>query len=137
MDQEQEQVLEKYFSEGIVKGGDFLLTPEKMLSFIDALTKVGVFVVGCELWRYLDPHKDPRRVLELAGAGMLVEDPPPPEILTPEMCANQVKNFIVNQWPEDADLVALIFLGSEIYDYFRAKSKMILDEFWRDNSTSI
>ena len=138
MDKELEHVLEKYLPDGIVKGSDLLLAPEKMLSFIDDLAKAGVSVGGCEAWRYLDPHKKDRMsLMELAGAGMLREHPVPPEILTPEMSADQVKDFITNRWPDDADLVALIFLDGEIYDYFHSLYNIFLDEYRRGSHTSV
>jgi hypothetical protein len=121
---ELNKVLEKHLPNGIVKGIEFLLTPKTILPFIDDLAAIGVLINGCDLWYYLDTDKDPMRIVESVGAGMLVKDPDPPETITPQLSANQVKDFIINQLPEDVDLLSLIFMDSDIYDFFRRKRNL-------------
>lgn len=115
-------ITEKYLHRGVIKGGEFLLPPKYIIQLIEDLANAGILIVGCDLWRYLDQSKDPKRIVALVGAGMLVEDPDLPETMSSELSAKQIKDFVINRMPKDAELVSLIFMDSEIYDFFRSKS---------------
>jgi hypothetical protein len=68
------KIIEKYLPYGVIKGGDFLLTPEIMILFIDDLSELPVIITGCDLWRFLDPEKKPGRIVQLLGAGLSIGD---------------------------------------------------------------
>jgi hypothetical protein len=112
------QIVEKYRPSGILKGVELLLPPEVAISLIDELSQFGVMIWGCDLWRFLDPKKDPKRIVALVGAGILVDDPKLPEIATAARNAKAVKEFIQHRLPEDAELISLIFDDAAVYDVF-------------------
>jgi hypothetical protein len=115
------RIVEKYLNRGVLKGGEFLQPPEDVVQFIDDLVNAGILISGCDLWRYLDPTKDPTGIVALVGAGVLVSRSTNPKKGTVEGNAEIVKGFILHQLPEDAELVSLIFLDGEIYDFFLMK----------------
>ena len=101
-------IVDKYKPLGVIWGGEFLLPPQIMIEFIEDLSNAGVLIYGCDLWRYLDPNKDPNRVISLLGAGLdLTSDEFKKEEFSIERNAVLVKSFIENQLPDDAELVSL------------------------------
>lgn len=109
------QIADKYRPLGIVKGVEFLLIPDLMVEFIEDLSNAGVLIYGCELWRYLDPTRDPKRIVALLGAGIdvtrgLTQD----NLLSVKRSAEIVIDFVKNQLPEDAELVSLVTEDYEI-----------------------
>lgn len=118
---DQINVIEKYIPSGIIKGGELLLSRDLVISFIDELAVVGVLINGCDLWRYLDSDRNPKRIVALLGDGILVHDGGP-FANTTEVNAKIVREYIEKRLPEDADLVSIIYEDGEIYDYLREKS---------------
>ena len=99
-------IARKYKSLGLVNSTDFLLQPALAVELLHDLTEIGVRVVGCDSWRYLDREKkDPTRILELVGGGTGAEFPF--EISIDEN-ARIIEEFLVNKLPEDVDLISLI-----------------------------
>jgi hypothetical protein len=119
MDEKIQHLVKEFKPYGIVKGVEFLLPPDKAVLLVDKLAKYDVMIYGCDLWRFLDPGKNPKRIVALLGAGMLVDDPKPPEVETAKRNAELVKDFIQFHLPDDAELISLIFADLEIDSLFR------------------
>ena len=95
----------KYKSLGIIKSAYFLLDVQSTLDLLSDLTKMGVRVVGCDCWRYIDPEiKDPTQLLEIVGGGVGVDHPYENPI---ELNAQIIKEFLEQSFPKDAQLVSL------------------------------
>jgi hypothetical protein len=111
------QTLNKYITEGVIKGNELLLPPNGAISFLDDLTKIGVWVTGYELWKYVDRDHDPERIVNLLGAGSILSDE---QLENKELnildVRHSIKNSIFERFPPDADLVSFIFLDEEIYN---------------------
>ena len=119
MDSQQLQVLQKYLPMGIIWGIELLLIPQVAIAFIDDLARVGIRVTGCDLWRFLDPDKDTKRIVSLPGDGITVSEAHRPQKETVEGNADLIKDYIAHQLPADADLVSLIYDNHQIYYFFR------------------
>ncbi len=50
------ELMTKYKSIGLVKGGELLLPQSAALDFITALESLGIVILGCDGWRYADPN---------------------------------------------------------------------------------
>ncbi len=107
-------IAKKYRYEGIVKGVEFLLSPDKAISLIDDLARHGVLIVGCDLWRYLDQSKE--HIVALLGAGIGIDSPVDESSV--ERNAGVVKEFLSEQLPQDAELVSLVLDDPAIADLF-------------------
>jgi len=101
-----QDMVAKYKTLGIVKATDFLLTPEYALELLYDLKTLSIRVVGCDCWRYLDRElRDPNRILEIVGGGVLVKGAYTKSI---EENALIIEDFIMHNLPNDADLISLI-----------------------------
>ena len=114
----QKKILKSYTKNGIIKGGELLLSQEFIIAFIDELSSNGVQINGCDIWRYADSTKNPARIIEFVGGGVLVHDIDP-LANTIEEYAKIVKEYVQYRLPKDTDLISLIFEDIEIYDFLR------------------
>jgi hypothetical protein len=112
-----DQVLEKYLSRGVIHGSEFLLPPKIATLFIDDLTNLGIQIAGIEIWQYFDQNRDPDQMLEIPGAGGLLDKYLDSDKNLAET-GNVIKKFILtdmkNLIPE-GDMVSLVFIDPEIY----------------------
>jgi hypothetical protein len=116
------QIANKYRALAIFKGGEFLLQPSQMVEYIDDLSNAGVLIYGCNLWRYLDPSKDPNRIVELIGAGINVtRGRTKDNLLSVEQSAEIVRDFVKNKLPEDAELVSLTAEDDDVHRMIRSE----------------
>ncbi len=107
MNKTYQQLIQSYREKGIKKGVELLLLPEQAIMLIDELVEVGIRILGCDSWCYVDSYEnDPNRVLEIVGGGVLVELPEDSSVIED---ANFVKEFILEKLPEDAKFVSLIY----------------------------
>lgn len=114
----QMKILKSYTKNGILKGGELLLLREFTIPFIDELSSSGVQINGCDIWRYADSSKNPARIIEFVGGGVLVHNISP-LANSLEECARIVKNYILDEMPAEADFISLVFEDREIYQYLR------------------
>jgi hypothetical protein len=120
MNNELRKVIEKYLIKGIIKGGEFLLPPDIMIPFIDDLSKFRVKITGCDLWQYLDSDKNPKRIVQLLGVGISIDNINDPRKDTLLGFAEVMKDYIRKNLPDDAQLVSLNFDDAEMYKFFRS-----------------
>lgn len=106
---------EKYRPFGTVKGGEFLLPPEDALHLLRDLAEMGVVVVGCDLWRYIDRSKG--LIVSLLGAGTSVENDEYASVTAQEGAA-LVEDFLLNHLPPDAELVSFLYRDVDVNDWF-------------------
>jgi hypothetical protein len=114
-----EQIFRHFASSGIIWGSELLLSKYMIFPFINALSECGVIINGCDLWRFVDPDKNPHNIVSLLGAGFVIDDNDPLADKV-ENNAKIVKEFIKRKLPEDAELISLIFRDLEIYQFFRS-----------------
>lgn len=107
MNNRYQTIKQKYEKIGIQKGVELLLLPEDAIKLIDDLVEIGVRLLGCDCWRYVDiKEKDTGKILEIVGGGVIVELPENSLIIDD---ANYVKEFISNKLYEDVNFVSLIY----------------------------
>ncbi len=110
---DQQAILMKYASLGIVAGIELLLSEDLIILFIDELTNNGVLINGCDLWKFVDSSRDPDKIVQLLD-GYLIPDNFGDSV---EGSAKLVKNYLANNLPKDVDFISLIFNDGDIYDY--------------------
>jgi len=108
-----EEIAKRYMKDGILKGKELLLPPDKIIGLVDDLLDQGISIVGCDLWRYVDREKG--WIVQLVGAGLAIEDTKK----SPGELASLVKNYLTNELPGDAELVSLLFEDIRVYDCFK------------------
>lgn len=118
---EQKDILKNYSSKGIIKGGELLLPKELIISFMEELSNSGVQINGCDIWRYADSTRNPARIVEFVGGGVLVHYANP-RADTLQEYATIVKDYILLKMPTGADFVSLVFEDSEIPQFLRKLS---------------
>jgi hypothetical protein len=115
---ELRSILNKYVKLGVVKGVELLLPQEFVIPFINDLAKIGVQINGCDLWRYVDRKEDITKIVELVGAGVLVQYANPLANSVKDY-ASVVKDYIHQRLPSDVDFISLIFEDGEIYNFIK------------------
>lgn len=119
MTEEQiDRLREKYLPLGIVWGGEFLLPPNEAIRLLREFAEMGVVVVACDLWRYVDRSKG--WIVSLLGAGHGVGNDRVASV-TAEGGAAVVEDFLVNHLPPDAELVSFLYRDVDANDWFAGR----------------
>lgn len=99
-----QRLVAQYRSLGRVSAGEILLEPEVSLRFVNDLAELGVSIDGVDFWRVLGPH-----VVEIPWGRPLRGE-------TAAEAAADAKRTIVEDRPEEAQYVSLVFPGYHIAD---------------------
>jgi hypothetical protein len=112
MDRERlAQLIKSYRAVGVVHGREFLLPPSDAISFARDLSDLGLVITGADFWCYVDKEKG--WIKQLVGADIPVEKQVPWEEMTPKRNLHVVESFLVNELPEETDLVSFLFKDPE------------------------
>ena len=95
-------IMETYRCRGVVKATEFLLPPRDAAAFVADLADIGVLLVGCELWTYLDQEKT--KLMEIPTAGDVIDHKLNDDV---HWNAEIIRQFLLHELTPDVDLVSL------------------------------
>ena len=98
------QIMNKYRPLGVMKGSEFLLTPDDAIRLIDDLEAIGIAITGVDGWRYVD--RDKGWIVQDLEVDLSIDD----AILQGEQPVQKssaiAKNYIRNRLPERVSFVS-------------------------------
>ena len=105
------KLIESYRAVGVIHGREFLLPPSDAISFARGLSDLGLVIAGADFWCYVDKEKG--WIKQLVGADIPVEKQVPWEEMTAKKNFRIVESFLMNELPEETDLVSFLFKDPE------------------------
>jgi len=98
------RLVEKYGSQFIIRGTEFMMQPEIAAALARDLAKAGEIILGCDGWRYVNLSK--MWIVQDLEIELVIEEHIPWDEMSPQRNAEMVQSFIA-ALPERIDLVSL------------------------------